>query len=355
MRSEKTGASVRKLLAKTDALKSPRDDHELAARAAWLHFIGGLTQNQVADRLGLSPTRAHRAIARAHSLGLVHISVKATAASCVELENTLIEEFGLSMCRVAMELPEEGPMPLKALGELGGNWLEHVLEKGAHRVIGVSHGRTIAAMVESMGEKGANGTTFVSLLGGLTQSLAANPYDVIHRLALKTGAESYLLPAPLFANSAHDKQVLLSQSMLSDAFSRMREATLAVVGIGDLETSIGARELGSGSQSSIQALQEAGAAAEILGQFIRTDGTLMSSPFEDRTIALPIAELRGREIVAIAGGESKQDAILASLRSGLLSGLIVDEATARGLVNQLNGNSPSQSKNRAGEGEMQNV
>ncbi|RVB47560.1 sugar-binding transcriptional regulator, partial [Mesorhizobium sp. M7A.F.Ca.CA.004.05.1.1] len=37
-------------------------DHEssLATRAAWLHYAGGLTQAQVAKRLGLTSLKAHR-------------------------------------------------------------------------------------------------------------------------------------------------------------------------------------------------------------------------------------------------------------------------------------------------------
>ena len=107
-----------------------QEDEDLAARAAWLHFVGGLTQGEVATRLGISATRAHRAIARAQANGVVHISVKTTAATCLELENTLTRQFGLAMCRVAMDIPEPGPIPLKSLGALGGDWLNQVLAKG---------------------------------------------------------------------------------------------------------------------------------------------------------------------------------------------------------------------------------
>ena len=43
-------------------------------------------------------------------------------------------------------------------------------------------------------------------------------------------------------------------------------------------------------------------------------------------------DLKGRRIVAVAGGAGKVAAIEAALRSGILTGLIIDEATARALV-----------------------
>ncbi|MDP5220972.1 sugar-binding domain-containing protein [Ruegeria sp. 2205SS24-7] len=314
-----------------EAMTRQTEDDELLARAAWLHFMGRLTQSEVAARLGISTTRAHRAIAKAQAGGMVHIVVNATSATCLEMENKLAETFELSMCRVAMDLPERGPIPLRSLGAAGGEWLTQVISSKAHNVVGVSHGRTIAAMVEQLGQTASTDTIFVSLLGGLTRSLAANPYDVIHRLAQKTGADAYLLPVPLFTDSAKDRDVMLAQSMLGESFARMHSATLCIVGIGDLTSSIGV------AQTNAASLAEDGAVAEILGQFIDKDGHKISTALDGRTMAMNLDDLANREVVAIAGGLGKVAPIRAALKSGLLTGLIIDEETARALVDGLEG------------------
>lgn len=326
-------------MAKGSSNTRSQDEDDLVARAAWLHFVGGLTQAEVATRLGLSATRAHRMIAKAQSSGIVKIAVKATAASCLELENKLGQAFDLSLCRVAMDLPETGSIPLRSLGAAGGEWLRQVLANGPHKVIGISHGRTIAAMVENLWPGQVKDAVFVSLLGGLTRSLAANPYDVIHRLAQKTGAESYLMPVPLFANSAKDREIMMSQSMLTEAFGRMGSATLAIVGIGDVTSSLGVSLTGGVASRDAEALLASGAVAEILGQFIDEKGKMISTPLDGCTMAMDLEDLRGRETVAIVGGTKKTEAIRAALKSGLLTGLIIDEATARVLVDGLEGES----------------
>lgn len=310
------------------------DDEEMAARAAWLHFVGGLTQSEVARRLGVPTTRAHRHIARAQQLGLVHISVDVAAASCLALEEQLRASYGLNFCQVAIDIPEPDEPPLRALGAAGSKWLMQVVSSGAHRTIGMSHGRTIAAAVEAMGRTDAAGVSFVSLLGGLTRSLAANPYDVIHRLAQKTGADAYLMPAPLFADSAEDKRVMLAQTILGDVRKRMSEASLAVVGIGALNSDEGSMAAMAGGSAALKQVRAAGAAAEILGQFLDENGDVLQTPLDGLVMALPLAHLRGREVVAIVGGTEKEDAIRATLKSGLLTGLIIDEATARRLVDE---------------------
>ena len=46
-------------------------EDSLAVRAAWLHYAGGLTQAEVARRLGVAGVKAHRLISRAVEAGWV--------------------------------------------------------------------------------------------------------------------------------------------------------------------------------------------------------------------------------------------------------------------------------------------
>ncbi len=52
------------------------NDRSLAARAAWLSFIGGYTQEEIAQRLGLSRVKINRLIAEATEAGLVRVFVE---------------------------------------------------------------------------------------------------------------------------------------------------------------------------------------------------------------------------------------------------------------------------------------
>ncbi|MEO1316604.1 MAG: sugar-binding transcriptional regulator [Pseudomonadota bacterium] len=306
---------------------------DLVARAAWLHFVGGLTQGEVARRLDVPNTRAHRYIARAQAEGLVRIFVDVSTSDCVAIETRLMERFGLSFCRIALDVPETGAMPLRALGMAGGDYLMQVIAGEQHRVIGIGHGRTIAAAVDAMGRVPARDVSFVSMLGGLTRSFAANPYDVIHRLARNTGADSFMLPAPMFADSARDKQVMMSQSGIAATMALIGEATLAIVGIGEVDaTADTSHNLAIEDAAAIDALRKRGARAEILGQFIGADGEIVATDNDGHVMAPPLGNLRQCEVVAIAGGAGKIEAIQAALESGLLKGLITDEATARAIV-----------------------
>lgn len=85
------------------------------------------------------------------------------------------------------DLGEEG-FPLRALEITGAGFLVRELEAGSNALIGVGDGRTLAAVVRQLPCVSAGETAFVSLLGRLSRTFAAHPYDVLHRRADKTGA-----------------------------------------------------------------------------------------------------------------------------------------------------------------------
>ena len=101
----------------------------LATRAAWLYFAAGMTQSEVASRLNIQSTKAHRLIARASREGMIRVFVEGPVAECVALENALAKRFSLAFCRVAPDLGE-GDLPLKALALEGASFLRQILGRG---------------------------------------------------------------------------------------------------------------------------------------------------------------------------------------------------------------------------------
>ncbi|NAZ36367.1 sugar-binding transcriptional regulator [Rubellimicrobium sp. CFH 75288] len=310
---------------------APRDDESLAIRAAWLHYAGGLTQTEVAARLGVSAVKAHRLVAWANQNGAVKVSVEGSVTDCLRLEQRLVERFGLATAEVIPDLGEEG-LPLRALGHGGAAFLGRIIGGAEPRVIGVGNGRTLAAAIAAMPRQDAGATRFVSLVGVLTRRYAANPHDVMHRLAEKTGAEAYVMPVPFFANTAEDRAVLLSQPGVREVVDLAASADLLFVGIGTAQPDaqlVTARMI---APEEIREVQERGGVGEMLGHFFDAAGHPVETSLAARTLSPDLGSLAGRRVVALAGGAVKTSAIRAVLHTGLLSGLITDERTARALV-----------------------
>ena len=325
------------------------EEAHLAARAAWLHFAGGKTQGEVAELLGVQSTKAHRLIARARSEGLIRVFVEGPIAGCIDLEEKLKGAFGLQLCEVVPNV-DEGALPLRTLAIAGARYMRNLIESGRYGLIGMGHGRTLAAMVDAMPSVAAEGTRFVSLLGGLTRRFAASPFDVIHKLAERTSAESYVMPVPFFANTAKDREVLESQFGVSSVIDMARRAEIYIAGIGEVDRKSFIATAGMVDDEDVDEVVQSGACAEILGQFFTAEGRHIPNGVSQRALAPRLSDLQTHKIVAVAGGTSKTQAIRAILGSGLLHGLITDEATARRLVNAKPGREPGKKNGKSAPG-----
>ncbi|GGD86930.1 DNA-binding transcriptional regulator [Aureimonas endophytica] len=316
------------MLVEAPKTREGREEASLAARAAWLYFSSGMTQADVAKRLGISSLKAHRLIARASRDGLVRIFVDAEVSECLELEDRLVERFKLDFCRVCPDLDENADLPLRALSLGGASFLKNEIERAEYDLIGIGYGRTLASAVAALPQVPAAEMRFVSVLGGFTRRFAANPYDVIHKLAERTGAEAFLIPLPTFANTAEDKQVLLNQPGIDGVFAMACSARLVLAGIGDVSRENFFYGTGLIGDAELELLAEAGAVGELLGHFFDAGGEVVATEFSRRALSPDIEQLRNAKVVALAGGAKKAAALGALLRSGILNGLIVDEATA---------------------------
>lgn len=307
------------------------DERSLALRAAWLHYAGGLTQAAVARRLGLTSVKTHRLIARAVAEGAVKMRIDGDIVECLEMEAALSERYGLRICEVAPDLAEPG-LPLRALGIAGASYLGRLIDQASSGPIGLGHGRTLAAAVAELPRRSAEDTRFVSLLGGLTRNFAANPHDVMHRIAERTESPAHVMPVPFCANSAEDKAVLLAQRGVREVFEMAQSAPVKLVGLGTVDTEAQLVRAGMIDESELAGIVESGAVGELLGHFFDATGHLVATPLDGRTLTVSLLGNGEDDLIAIAGGVEKAESITAVLASRKLTGLIVDEATARRIL-----------------------
>lgn len=253
------------------------------------------------------------------------------ASGEVDLQQSLSAAFGLTHCEVVTDLHQED-LALGPLGVAGGKFLSAEIASGRNKVIGAGHGRTLLSCVQNLDAQPAQGLNVVSLMGALTAGSDVNPHAIVSRLAELTGAEPASMPVPFIANSTSDRDVLMGQKAAAQAAELARQADVMIVGIG---TTVPEAELvttGMIEPDEMAGIANAGGVGEMMGHFFDKRGKSVGQDISDRILTLPLDQLQGRRIVAVAGGALKTHAIKAVLESGLLSGLIIDEHTARAIV-----------------------
>lgn len=305
-----------------------------AIRAAWLSFVGGRTQGEIAEQMGISSAKVHRLIAHAQKAGHVKFQIEGRPLECLQLETFLCEAFSLQRCTVAPDLgSSDQDSAIRAVASAAGQVLSSVLSSEDVQRVGVGMGRTLKAAFEAMPRQTRDDLEIVSICGSLTRNLSANPYDVVQLLQGRAGGEGYYLPVPYFAANQEEKRVFLAQRSVQEVMRRARQADVFIIGIGSVVAEGHLIERGMISPDEQGDLAKSGAVSDLMGRFLTLDGQEAPADLGECAVGLHFNEVRGARVIALVGGESKATAVLAALRTGVITDLVADETLARALKN----------------------
>lgn len=211
---------------------------DMAIRAAWMSFVGGATQGEIATRLGISNAKVHRLIAHAQRTGLVRFQIAGRPSDCLEIEAALITEWGLSSCLIAPDIGAGGDLSedsdIRAIAALAGPHLANLVSNSGISQLGVGMGRTLKATVEQMPRVQRPDLRIVSISGSLTRKLSANPSMWCSNWPSAPAAR-VLSAVPYLAESAAERDMFLGQRSVQALLERARASDLFVIGIGSVE------------------------------------------------------------------------------------------------------------------------
>lgn len=302
-----------------------------AARAGWLYYVGGLTQDQIARELGVSRQRAQRLVSRAMAERLIHVRLEHRVSGCLDLEAAMTRRFGLRLCRVAPSLGAEVD-PLPSIAPTAAAEIERVLRSPEPLVIALGTGRTLRATVEELTSMECEQHRIVSLNGNIAPDGSASYYDVIMRIADRVRAPHYPMPMPVIAQSTEERDLFHQLKPIQSVLRLARGADVTFVGVGQMTDDAPLLKDGFLSAAELAEMQALGAAGEVAGWVFDSEGRYLDTSINQRVAGVRVTAEEGRLVVAIAGGKSKMTALIAGLKGRIFNGLITDELTARRLL-----------------------
>ena len=299
---------------------------QLRARIAWYYFVAGLTQQEISERLGIARARVNKIAGQLRADGSVVVDVRLPLASCVELEEKLKEKYGLKRAVVVPSIDDD-EQQRRMIGEATASILDGIFSDG--QCISVGWGRTLNASIKQLPVRQLNGSSVVSLMGGLTRGSETNTFEVSTELAKTLGADCYYITAPVYCPCVESREFLLAHSGVNEVMARARSSNLAIVSCGDLTPRTTLTTINSVRQR-LPELRKIGAIGEILGTFLDANGNSVEHELNHTVIAMPPADLKLiPESLLISGGLYKVRIIQAILTAGYVNGLVTDEAVAK--------------------------
>ena len=299
-------------------------------RIAWMYYVEGLTQNEIADRLGIGRVTVVRNINEAMRQREVKIWIEGDVSECLDLEAELKSAFGL---KEAVVVPEPAHLAnvAKSVGFAAGMYMSERL--GDQMSIGVGWGATLYESLQTFAPGAIDNAQVISLLGGIVQARKFNPAEFAWQFARILEADCFLLQAPAVVDSPETREALIERCGLNDVFRRAERLDIALLSVGTMAPASTAFRFNLVTDEERVELMRLGAVGDMLFNFFDRNGKLLDHPVNRRVMSIPIGQLRNvPERVIASGGNDKVECLLGAMKLIDCNVLITTEQTAREMI-----------------------
>ncbi len=311
-------------MARDDSFKTDQ-----MVRAAWMYYISGRNQRDIASELGLSRPVVQRLIAAAKEEGIVSVGLHHSISTCLDYAELLKEKYQLVECNIVPTTSDNETLDNVSFGCF--QLMSKYVKDQQGQIIGIGSGLTLKKAINRIDFESPN-SQCVALISAMGVNGQCNYYDDVPLiLARKIRANYYQLPAPRYAISANELKVWTSMRVFEEVSTVASKADVVFIGIGSLSKASPIIKDGFISTDKADELNQQGAVGEILGRFINAQGDVINCAINSFITSYDIRSNNCPRIGA-ACGEDKRPSILAALRGRWINGLVTDENTARWLL-----------------------
>ncbi|MBP2236679.1 DNA-binding transcriptional regulator LsrR (DeoR family) [Sinorhizobium kostiense] len=313
--------------------RKPETNNRLddAARAGWLYYVAGRTQDEIASIMGISRQSAQRLVSLAMAERLIKVRLDHPIAACLEAAARLKERYELKYADVVPSDPGSASTTV-GIAEAGAAEIERWLKSPDPVVLAIGTGRTLKATIDQLPAMDCPQHRIVSLTGNIRLDGSAAYYNVIFSMADVINARHFPMPLPVLVSSPEEREVLHKQTLVKIALELGAQADAVFVGVGELGADAPLCEDGFLGREEMAGLMAAGAAGEICGWMFDHDGALLAGSINERVASIPLPRRDRASVIGIAKGRRKYEALRAALKGGIINGLITDETTAEYLL-----------------------
>lgn len=304
------------------------------AEIARMYYEDNQTQEAIAREFGTSRSTISRVLKRARDLGIVRFTIVDPNSVCSQVATKLRKKLNLQRVVVVEGDPDSDDLTRRDLGTKSAELLVRLIQN--NQTIGTCWGSTIYEVVRLLTPKPVNGVQVVQFVGTVGGLLAHTHADQLARMIAQAfNGEWHVLPAPAVVQNGDSLQTFLDEPQIKRVLELGKRSDIALVGIGVCDGNALLAQAGYITKSEMQQLRSLGAVGEIGCRFYDANGNQCRSDVDDRTISIPLSDLRQIPIkIGIAAGLNKVPAIKGALAGGYVNILVTDLITARALLDE---------------------
>lgn len=309
-----------------DPIEAKQDyENILMNRAAWYYYMENYTQQNISDLLGVSRAKVISLLERARQNGVIQFRIRQEGDRRIQMEQKLTDRFGL---KDVFTVPGAGTLANlnESIAQAAAMYI--IRRLGEDDFLNVGYGDTTSRVLNHLAMAAEEPLNMVSLTGGVNYYLPNTSSNVFN-------ARLYLIPSPLLLSSQKLRDSMRQEPVVEEVYRMIPLSRMSVIGIGSMSREATILKNGVLNENDFTILKLQGAVGDLLSHFVDREGKLISVEQDRQLMSTSLEDLRMLEnVIGVAGGLSKVDAILAALRGGYVDILITDEETAQALLEQ---------------------
>ena len=311
---------------------SYKKETEIIYQIAHLYYNEGMTQEKIAEQLGMNRIKIHRYLEAAKEEGIVQILVVNPLSQVGDLESFIKKKYKLEEIVVVPALTNNEYFIRKSLARSASKYLSENIHDGD--CIGIGWGKTMYETLKYFQSSRKISATVVPLIGGIGQYAADfQVNEMARQFSEKINGEFVPLYAPAIVDSESIVKALFSDKNFEKVSKLWEGLDIVVVGIGGpiaKDTYLPDTSL---SDNDLKILINKGHVGDILFNNFDKNGKICNKSLTKKRVGISFEQLKkAKKIIAIAGSLRKKEAILASLKSGYIDVLITDQIVAKELI-----------------------
>lgn len=304
------------------------DKSQLLSQVAYMYYVADMSQQEIAQKLGIYRTTISRLIKAARDQGIVEIKVHNFDTAIYALTLYVQEKYHLKFLQIVpTDVADSEQAKDEALAKMGATFIKQHLEKKS--IVGVSWGRTLAQTIGQIENRRQTQATFVPIVGGPSHlNTQYHVNTLVYELARKFGGSSQFVNATVVQETRALKEGITRSKYFSDLNAYWAKLDMAIVGIGGKLSVKDSQWRDLITADDYEDLRLREAVGDCCCRFVDGDGKMLKGSLYERTIGISLTDLAKVPIsLGIARSKPKAKAILALIKKGYLNALMTDEET----------------------------
>jgi len=309
----------------------------MAVQVARMYYYHNMKTIAIAEELNVSRSTVSRLLSYAKSEGLIDIRIIDPAEEPGRLGKIITDKFKLHNVHVV------------AVPEIAGEaeWLERVAQYTAsylntifhsNMILGIAWGTTMTSMSRHLQRKTTHNSHIVQLNGaGNTRSMGIDyASEIIMKLAHNFNARAHLFPVPTFFDYPATKQALWKEGSIKRILDLQKKSDILLFSIGAVNAGIPSHVYSGGylEETDYLELERNNIIGDIATVFFREDGSINNIPINERASGPDLELFQEKYSVCVVSGLAKVRGLYAAMKGRFMKELIIDEPTARVLVDR---------------------